>query len=217
MEEILPLIDFSKVKKKKRTEIKKDQEQEDLSNIMIKKKKNKEEKTEETQKSEIENDNENSLLKDDFYTYEFLLDRVYKMIKIRDSGSIENRGTVKMPRPIVNLVGKTRSAWINFDDFVKVLNRSQDHLFQYVLGELGVDGTIGGENQFFLKSRINSKDIETILRRYIRDYVQCPNCQSLKTIIRKDQSTRLTQIYCENCKTEKTVQPLKSHDKAGKK
>ena len=216
MEEILPLIDFSKVKKKKRTEIKKDQEQEDLSNIMIKKKKKKEEKTEESKKLENENDNQSSL-KEEFYTYEFLLDRVCEMIRTRDSGSIENKGTFKMPRPIVNLVGKTRSAWINFDDFVKVLNRSQDHLFQYVLGELGVDGTIGGENQFFLKSRINSKDIETILRRYIRDYVQCPNCQSLKTIIRKDQSTRLTQIYCENCKTEKTVQPLKSHVKAGKK
>ena len=117
------------------------------------------------------------------------------MIKIRDSGSIENKGTFKMPRPIVNFVGKTRSAWIFFDDFVKVWNRSQDHLFHYVLGELGVDGTIGGENQFFLKRRINSKDIETI-----RDYVQSPNYQSLKTIIRKDQSTRLTQIYCENCK-----------------
>ena len=43
MDEILPLIDFSKVKKKKRTQIKKDKEQEDLSNIMIIKKKNKKE------------------------------------------------------------------------------------------------------------------------------------------------------------------------------
>ena len=216
MDEILPLIDFSKVKKKKRTQIKKDKEQEDLSNIMIIKKKNKKEKTEESKKLENENDNQSSL-KEEFYTYEFLLDRVCEMIRTRDSGSIENKGAFRMPRPIVNLVGKTRSAWMNFGDFVKTLNRNQDHLFQYVLGELGVDGTIGGENQFFLKSRINSKDIETILRRYIRDYVQCPNCQSLNTIIRKDQSTRLTQIYCENCKTEKTVQPLKSHVKAGKK
>jgi hypothetical protein len=37
----------------------------------------------------------------------------------------------------------------NFNDFVKVLNRSQDHLFE--LGELGVEGTIGGKSNFFQK------------------------------------------------------------------
>jgi translation initiation factor 2 subunit 2 len=214
-QEILPLIDFSKVKKKKKEIPKSETEPEDLSNIMITKKKHKEENQKEKEEKELEkSENQNN---EEDYTYEFLLERVYKMIKSRDSNSTENRGSIKMPVPQVNLVGKSRSAWTNFNDFVKVLNRSQEHLFQYVLGELGVEGTIGGENQFFLKSKINSKDIETILRKYIHDYVQCPNCKSVKTIIKKDQGTRLLQIYCENCKTEKTVQHLKSHVKAGKK
>ena len=131
--EILPLIDFSKVKKKRKEILKDGKESEDLSNIMIKKKKHKEEnikdeENKESEKEKLENGNN-----EEEYTYEFLLERVYKMIKSRDSNSTENRGAIKIPVPQVNLVGKSRSAWINFNDFVKVLNRSQEHLFQYVL------------------------------------------------------------------------------------
>ncbi len=131
-QEILPLIDFSKVKKKKKEIPKSETEPEDLSNIMITKKKHKEENQKEKEEKELEkSENQNN---EEDYTYEFLLERVYKMIKSRDSNSTENRGSIKMPVPQVNLVGKSRSAWTNFNDFVKVLNRSQEHLFQYVLG-----------------------------------------------------------------------------------
>lgn len=211
---ILPLIDFSKVKKKKivKKEPPKPVQTEDLSNIVLEKKKPNDDKKNEPQNTITSSNNSN-----EDYTYDFLLDRICKLIKTHNPDSSSDRGSIKMPAPIINQIGKTRSAWMNFNDFVVALNRSQEHLFQFVLGELGVEGTIGGENQAFLKSKVSKNQIESILRKYIYDFVQCPNCKSFKTVIKKDQSTRLQQICCESCKAVKTIQHLKSSVKAGRR
>ena len=225
MEEILPLIDFSKVKKKKRTKPKKDDEEEnnDLEDVVLtkkkdKKKKNKKEEKSENTTSEITENVENS---PDIYgvnlSYDFLLNRIYTFIKEHNPNSSIGGVKMKFPTPQLNLVGKTRTCWMNFNDFVEVLNRPIDHLFKFILAELGVDGTIGGKNQANLKGRVTQSTLQKIISKYINDYVRCPNCKSFNTVIKKDQSTRLQQIYCEDCKTVKTIQVIKSRVKAGKK
>ena len=214
--EILPLVDFSKVKKKKKV-IKQEPKPapaEDLSNIVLAKKKPTEE-NKENDKNTVNQITKSDLGED--YTYDFLLERICQMIKTHNPDSSSDRGSIKMPAPVINQVGKTRSAWMNFNDFVTALNRPQEHLFQFVLGELGVEGTIGGEGQALLKSKVSKNQVESILRKYIYDFVQCSNCKSFKTIIKKDQSTRLQQICCESCKAVKTIQHLKSSVKAGRK
>ena len=222
MEEILPLIDFSKVKKKKRIKQKKDDEEEnnDLEDIILTKKKPNKKKNKKDDKSETTDLPENSQNSDIYgvnLTYEFLLNRIYNFIKEHNPNSSSGGGKIKIPTPQVILVGKTRSCWVNFNDFTKVLNRPIDHLFKFVLAELGVEGTLGGENQANLKGKVSQSNLEKIISKYINDYVRCPNCKLFNTVIKKDQSTRLQQIYCEDCKTVKTIQAIKSRVKAGKK
>ena len=221
--EILPLIDFSKVKKKRRikNEIKEEKEEDhenkeedDLEDVVLTKKKGgkkvkKSGKKEEKKEITIESDNN---LK---FSYEFLLNRIYNIMKENNPNSSSDR--LKIPNIKVTVTGKDRSSWENLGSVAQALNRDIESLFKYVLSELGIEGTIGGDNQANFKAKVTQTSIEKVLTKYINDYVRCPNCKSFKTILKKDQSTRLLQKFCENCKSVKTVQVIKARATAGKK
>lgn len=214
MEEF-PLVDFSKIKKKRR-EVKhkkvEAEENDDLSDFMITKLQNKIDANNE--KDQINIKNEES--KDSEYSYQFLLDRIYGLIKTHNPDFIE-KTKVNIPVPIVNRVGRSRSVWVNFADVCNSLNRPTDHLFQFIIVELGCEGSLGGENQFLLKNRYNNKHIESLLKKYVHDYVQCTNCKSTKTTLKKDNSTRMQVLACLTCKSEKTVSAIRASTKNPKK
>ena len=149
------------------------------------------------------------------FSYEFLLNRIYEIMKENNQNS--STGRLKIPSVTVNMTGKDRSSWVNLGNVAQALNRDIESLFKYVLSELGIEGTIGGDNQANFKARITQTAIEKVLTKYINDYVRCPNCKSFKTILKKDQSTRLLQKFCENCQSVKTVQVIKTRATAGKK
>jgi translation initiation factor 2 subunit 2 len=218
MEE-LPLVDFSKLKKKRRIQKKAEEENDDLSDFMISTA-NSNTNNKAESKGEGEDNNNINLNPEDTktseYTYQFLLDRVYGLIK-RLNPDVVEKTRVNIAVPIVNRVGRSRSVWVNFADICNSLNRPMDHLFQFILTELGCEGSIGGENQFLLKNKYNNKHIESLLKKYVLDYVQCTNCKSTKTILKKDNSTRMQVLACTICKSEKTVTAIRAATKNAKK
>ena len=219
--EILPLIDFSKVKKKRRLEEpdNDDQEDQDLDDFisMKKRKKGKKKKSEknETNTQEIENEDPNNT--NGAYSYDFLLKRLYNIMKPQKDSNVSSE--MKIPGLVLGKGSNDRTTWVNFEKVANVLGRSKDHLFQFVMAELSVEATLGGEGQMFFKTKqsITTNTLRNIIQKYINEYIRCPNCKSFKTILRKDQSTRLPQIYCEVCKGAKTIQQIKSRGGAGKK
>ena len=48
------------------------------------------------------------------------------------------------------------------------LHRHQKHLLDFLLSELGTSGSIDGCNQLIIKGRFQQKQIENVLRRYIK-------------------------------------------------
>lgn len=209
MEE-LPLIDFTKVKKKrpqKNKVLEKFTEENDLSEFIVKKGPKKE-----TQDEDKENINTaNTDLNEEEYTYDNLYDRITFLIKKFNPVMADTtRAKLSIPIPIINRVGTSRSAWINFSEVCNSLNRPTDHLYQFVLSGLGVEGSLGGECQFLLKGRFNNKHIESLLKKYVHDYVQCPVCKSSATVLKKDNSARLQVLYCTACQSERTVSAIKA-------
>ena len=219
--ELLPLIDFTKVKKKRRVkpeqkdekeenQIKNDEE--DLGDVIItKKKKGKKQKKDENENI-IEENEKNG---DEKFSYDFLLKRIYGLMKDHNTNS--SSSGLKIPTIQISNVGKDRSCWMNLEKIANTLNRNIDDLFKYVLSELGIEGTKGGENQANFKSRVTQSNLQKVLTKYINDYVRCPNCKSFETVIKRDQSARLQLLSCLNCKSEKTVQVIKQRANAGKK
>lgn len=58
--------------------------------------------------------------------------------------------------------------------------------------------------------RFLPKSFETVLRRYVNDYVLCPMCKSMDTLLDRDSATRLMSIRCQQCGASRTVQTIKS-------
>ena len=218
--ELLPLIDFTKVKKKRRVKPKQKDEkeenqvkndEEDLGDVIITKKKRGKKQKKDENENIIEENEKNG---DEKFSYDFLLKRIYGLMKDHNTNS--SASGLKIPTIQIN-VGKDRSCWMNLEKIANTLNRNIDDLFKYVLSELGIEGTKGGENQANFKSRVTQSNLQKVLTKYINDYVRCPNCKSFETVIKRDQSARLQLLSCLNCKSEKTVQVIKQRANAGKK
>ncbi len=210
--EVLPIVDFTKLKKKRpalqKNIMYKFAETSELDDFVVNKVSKKEiPSTEEQSKS-----NDMSLNQEGFsdYNYDFLLERITNLIKKHNPKiTATERGPIKIPPPNIVKAGTTRSAWTNFTDICTALNRPTELLFQYILGELGTEGSLGGESQFILKGRYTNKHIESVLVKYIHDYVQCLNCKSSNTMLKKDNSARLQMLVCLDCKAERTVASIK--------
>jgi len=88
------------------------------------------------------------------------------------------------------------------------LHRQPKHLLDFLLAELGTSGSVDGNSQLIIKGRFQQKQIENVLRRYIKEYVTCHTCRSPETILQKD--TRLFFLQCETCGSRCSVASIKS-------
>jgi len=215
--EDLPLVDFSKVRKKrpaqKQNILNKFTESSELDDFVIEKapkKKQIEDNQAENPANEAASDSP-QMEESSEYQYEFLLDRITNLIKKHNPLITDSiRGPLKIPVPVINKVGTSRSAWQNFSEVCSVLNRPTEHLYQFILAELGVEGSLGGESQFLLKGKYNNKHIESVLKKYVHDYIQCATCKSSATVFKKDNSARLQVLSCNACGSERSVAAIKT-------
>jgi hypothetical protein len=54
---------------------------------------------------------------------------------------------------------------VNFGEICKTLNRSMDHVYSFMLAEMGTTGSIDASSRMVIKGRFPPKAIEQIIRR----------------------------------------------------
>ncbi|KXJ24270.1 eukaryotic translation initiation factor 2 subunit 2 [Exaiptasia diaphana] len=158
---------------------------------------------------EAENYEDINNVEDRDYTYDELLDRVFEIMRAKNPDMVagEKRKFVMKP-PQVLRIGSKKTSFANFTDICKILHRQPKHLLAFLLAELGTSGSCDGNNQLIIKGRFQQKQIETVLRRYIKEYVTCHTCRSPDTILQKE--TRLFFLQCETCGSRCSVASIKS-------
>ena len=145
------------------------------------------------------------------YAYDDLLDRVHAIIEERNPSLGTSKGTtIKLRPPQVDRVGSKKVMFANFAEICDLLHRSHDHVFQFFLAELGTTGSITAEQQLVLRGRYTSRHVESLLRKYITEYVQCEMCRSTNTEFNRDPSSRLYEFACLNCGATKTVHSIRT-------
>jgi translation initiation factor 2 subunit 2 len=157
----------------------------------------------------IEDSSSSSFVRGPVYSYESLLSRVRDMIEEK-TPDLGKRSAITLRPPQVVRVGSKKVAFVNFADTCNSLGRTQDHVFQFFIAELGTTGSITSDQALVLKGPYNTKHIESLLRKYISEYVQCHMCKSAKTVFNRDAAARLSQISCLNCGASRTVHAIKS-------
>merc|ERR1712072_1219759 len=124
-----------------------------------------------------------------------------------------------MKPPQTVRVGSKKVAWVNFAEICKMMNRPPDHVVQFVLAEFGTEGSLAGssttrtegcDGQLILKGRYLPKHCESLLRKYIREFVTCEMCKSANTTLHRDSSTRLYMVQCGNCGASRSCATIKS-------
>ncbi|XP_058835471.1 eukaryotic translation initiation factor 2 subunit 2 isoform X2 [Topomyia yanbarensis] len=189
-------IDFSMKKKKKKKK--------DLTELM--------EAEELAREEEKENVDEHSTTwagSDRDYTYDELLQRVFEIILDKNPDMAGGRKPKFVMRPPQVLrVGTKKTSFANFTEICRTLHRQPKHLLDFLLAELGTSGSVDGNSQLIIKGRFQPKQIENVLRRYIKEYVTCHTCRSPETILQKD--TRLFFLQCETCGSRCSVASIKS-------
>eukprot|EP00124_Ichthyophonus_hoferi_P004877 Ihof_evm1s600 gene=Ihof_evmTU1s600 len=172
--------------------------EDDMGDLMLtkKKKKKKSALTFAEDEGEEEASGEGWLDSDRDYTYDELLDRVFETMRQKNPDMVAGeRKRMCLRPPQVVRIGTRRTAFVNFTEICKMIHRQPEHLMSFALAELGTSGAVDGQNQLVIKGRFQPKQIENILRRYIREYVTCHTCRSPDTILTKEN--RLFFLQCE--------------------
>lgn len=143
------------------------------------------------------------------YSYDELLTRVFDIMREKNPEMVagEKKKIVMRP-PQVLRAGARRTSFANFSEISRMLHRQSKHLLAFIFAELGTSGSVDGNNQLIIRGRFNQKQIENVLRRYIKEYVTCHTCKSPDTLLQKEE--RLFFLQCETCGSRCSVASIKS-------
>lgn len=191
-------MDFSKSKKKKKRK-------KDLDELVAEE----EDRKQEEREQDLEDESHTWIGSDRDYTYEELLSRVFEIMREKNPDMVAGKKQKFVMRPPqVVRIGTKKTSFANFTEICKTLHRVPKHLLDFLLAELGTSGSVDGNSQLIIKGRFQQKQIENVLRRYIKEYVTCHTCRSPDTILQKD--TRLFFLQCETCGSRCSVASIKS-------
>ncbi|KAK3792131.1 hypothetical protein RRG08_055394 [Elysia crispata] len=143
------------------------------------------------------------------YTYDELLKRVFDIMREKNPDLVagEKKKFVMRP-PQVLRVGTRKTSFANFADICRLLHRQPKHVLAFLLAELGTSGSVDGNNQLIIRGKYTQKQIENVLRRYIKEYVTCHTCRSRDTLLQKEG--RLFFLQCETCGSRCSVAGIKA-------
>ncbi|KAL3230819.1 Eukaryotic translation initiation factor 2 subunit beta [Nakaseomyces bracarensis] len=143
--------------------------------------------------------------------YPELLSRFFNILRENNPELAGDRSGPKfrIPPPVCLRDGK-KTIFSNIEEISEKLQRSPEHLIQYLFAELGTSGSVDGQKRLVIKGKFQSKQMENVLRRYILEYVTCKTCKSINTELKKEQSNRLFFMVCKSCGSTRSVSSIKT-------
>lgn len=143
------------------------------------------------------------------YTFEEMLKRASDLMNDKNPGmkAGEKKKFIMKPPQVVRH-GSKKTSFCNFVEITNLLHRNRTHVQAYLMAELGTSGSVDSHNQLIIKGRFQAKNIEGVLKRYIKEYVTCHTCRSPETLLEKD--ARLNFLKCTVCQSRCSVQIIKS-------
>lgn len=128
----------------------------------------------------------------DDYTYEYLLKRLYEQTSTFNDAPAD----VKIPRPMLSR-GGIRIKWSNFKKTCQLMRREPAHVYGFIKIELGIsDVTVSGDGGLVIRGRVSESQLETLIGKYINEYVKCRTCKKLTTTFVRDRRLLFKECVC---------------------
>ena len=131
------------------------------------------------------------------FDYEALLDRAREKIP----ENISSKSRWKLPEPQILIEG-SNTIFRNFNEVVSMMDRDDNHVYQYILNDLGTSGSRDGPRARF-KGRIPPKRIKKTIVNYVNSYIICSPSSSPDTMFIKEERTTL--LKCQACGATRPV------------
>lgn len=143
------------------------------------------------------------------YTYQELLERVVSLLQVNNPDLVEKKRTRIKP-PQLQLLSSKKTLWVNFQEICSMMQRDPQHVYAFFMAELGTEGSIDGNQRLIIRGKYVAKYIESLLRKYVLEYVTCEMCRSPNTDLVKDAASRLYFCTCRECGSSRSVAPIRS-------
>jgi translation initiation factor 2 subunit 2 len=145
----------------------------------------------------------------EIYSYDEMLDRVFEKLQ-SNNPELMHKKRYKLKPPQIMRIGTRKCMWHNYPDICETIKRKPDHVMQFYLTELGTTGNLDGNGRLVLKGTFVPKKIESLLRKYITEFVTCHLCKSPDTDLVKDSNSRLFFVQCHACGARRSVSTIKT-------
>ena len=142
------------------------------------------------------------------FDYETLLNRARDNIP----EDISSRARWRLPEPQIMIEG-SNTILRNFTEVVGMMDRDDNHVYQYILNELGTSGSRDGPRARF-KGRIPPKRLKKAIVGYVNTYIKCSQCGApdthLPSALRIDDTcdSILTEIKASRFLDSYILKPL---------
>ena len=131
------------------------------------------------------------------FEYDSLLDRA----RARIPKNISERSRWTMPEPEILIEGN-QTILRNFAAIVDAMDRDANHVYQFLIYELGTSGTREQVRVLF-KGRVPPKRIKEKIVSYVKSYILCGQCRAPDTRFVKEERTTL--LKCQACGATRPV------------
>ncbi len=133
-------------------------------------------------------------------SYEELLEKAMKELPTE----IVRRERFEIPRVSVQREG-SRTIIKNFSSVAKAINRSEEHLYKYIVKSLGTAGFIEA-GRVILQGKFTESEIQKEINDYVKTYVLCKECQSPDTEFVREE--RVLFVKCLACGAKHPVRNI---------
>ena len=145
------------------------------------------------------------------YTYSQMLQRIVDILHHNNPELSEKRRYKMVPPQLMRVPNSAKKTlWTNFHEICKMMHRNPEHVYQFMMAELGTEGSIDGKQNLVIKGKFVPKYIESLLRKYIMEYVQCQMCRSFNTSLTRDSASRLFFVSCQDCGSSRSVSQIRA-------
>ena len=130
--------------------------------------------------------------------YEKLLERAREGLE----DVMSNSERFRPPTPDVLHEGSKKTIIRNFTEMVDILRRDENHLYKFLLQELGTAGSINNR-RLVLQGRVPEKKIAERIESYIDTFVICQECNRPDTAFLRNARTLI--LHCEACGAKRPI------------
>ena len=115
---------------------------------------------------------------------------------------MQNADRFNPPVPEILHEGSKKTIIRNFSEIVDTLRRDENHLYKFLLQELGTAGSVNNR-RLVLQGRVPERKINERIKSYIDTFVVCQECNRPDTSFLR--VGRTLNLHCEACGAKRPI------------